>query len=90
MTPRVTKFTRGFNGPVPTLVFSFVGFDTKEVAVNGQSTIDMTLSEGNALNEVVVVGYGTQKKGDLTGAVGGIRGDAVGISSKAITTMAAP
>lgn len=55
-----------------TLVFSFVGFDTKEVAVNGQATIDMTLSEGSALNEVVVVGYGTQKKSQTTGAISSI------------------
>jgi TonB-linked SusC/RagA family outer membrane protein len=55
-----------------TLVFSFVGFDTKEVAINGQSTIDITLSEGSALNEVVVVGYGTQKKSQTTGAISSI------------------
>lgn len=63
-----------------TLVFSFVGFDTKEVAINGQTTIDMTLSEGNALNEVVVVGYGTQKKSQLTGAISSI-------SAKQLTEM---
>ncbi len=55
-----------------TLVFSFVGFDTKEVAVNGQTKIDMTLSEGSALSEVVVVGYGTQKKSQTTGAISSI------------------
>lgn len=63
-----------------TLVFSFVGFDTKEVAINGQTTIDMTLLEGNALNEVVVVGYGTQKKSQLTGAISSI-------SAKQLTEM---
>ena len=63
-----------------TLVFSFVGFDTKEVAINGQSVIDITLSEGNALNEVVVVGYGTQKKSQLTGAISSI-------SAKQLTEM---
>lgn len=63
-----------------TLVFSFVGFDTKEVAINGQSVIDIALSEGNALNEVVVVGYGTQKKSQLTGAISSI-------SSKQLTEM---
>lgn len=63
-----------------TLVFSFVGFDSKEVAINGQSVIDIALSEGNALNEVVVVGYGTQKKSQLTGAISSI-------SAKQLTEM---
>jgi TonB-linked SusC/RagA family outer membrane protein len=52
-----------------TLVFSFIGHDSKDVAVNGQTTIDVILSEGSALNEVVVVGYGTQKKSQTTGAI---------------------
>lgn len=52
------------------LVFSYIGFSTKEVAISGQSTINVTLDESAAgLDEVVVVGYGTQKKSDLTGAV---------------------
>ena len=51
------------------LVFSFVGFDNQTVAINGQTTINVTLKEGNSLNEVVVIGYGVQKKKDLTGAV---------------------
>ncbi len=51
------------------LVFSFIGYDSKDVAVNGQTTIDVILSEGSALNEVVVVGYGTQKKSQTTGAI---------------------
>jgi TonB-linked SusC/RagA family outer membrane protein len=52
------------------LVFSFIGFETKEVAINNQTIISIQLIEGNsALNEVVVVGYGTQKKANLTGAV---------------------
>ena len=53
-----------------TLVFSFIGFQTKELAVNGQATIDVLLKESaSQLDEVVVVGYGTQKKATLTGAV---------------------
>ncbi|TKK66024.1 TonB-dependent receptor [Ilyomonas limi] len=53
-----------------TLVFSLVGFAIKEVAVNGQSRFDVTLVENaSKLNEVVVVGYGTVKKSDLTGSV---------------------
>ncbi|WP_225444049.1 TonB-dependent receptor [Echinicola arenosa] len=53
------------------LVYSFVGFLSKTVTVNNQSVIDVVLEEDvSDLEEVVVVGYGTQKKGNLTGAVG--------------------
>lgn len=56
-----------------TLVFSFVGYTTQEVTVNNRQTIDVRLVEApKALNEVVVVGYGTQKRVDLTGAVGSV------------------
>lgn len=54
-----------------TLVASFIGFKRLEVAVNGRTTLDIALeSEMKALDEVVVVGYGTQEKVNLTGAVG--------------------
>ncbi|MBG47620.1 MAG: SusC/RagA family protein [Pseudozobellia sp.] len=53
-----------------TLSVSYIGFTSKEVAVNGQETIGVTLEEDTqALEEVVVVGYGTQKKADLTGSI---------------------
>ena len=53
-----------------TLVFSYVGYETKEVKVGGKHVIDVTLVEDETLlNEVVVVGYGTMRKSDLTGAV---------------------
>jgi len=53
-----------------TLVFSYVGYETKEVKVGGKQQIDVLLSEDETLlNEVVVVGYGTMRKSDLTGAV---------------------
>lgn len=58
-----------------TLEFSFIGFTTQSVAVAGKKTINVVLAEeANALNEVVVVGYGTVKKSDLTGAVSTISG----------------
>jgi TonB-linked SusC/RagA family outer membrane protein len=57
----------------PLLVFSFVGYVSQEVAVGSQSKINVSLlPENKALNEVVVVGYGTVKKRDLTGAVSSI------------------
>ncbi|WP_276496760.1 TonB-dependent receptor [Pontibacter litorisediminis] len=53
-----------------TLVFSYIGFQTQEVEINGRSSISVTLSEDTkSLEEVVIVGYGTQKKANLTGAV---------------------
>lgn len=53
-----------------TLVFSFVGYESQEVFVGNKNKIDIVLSTDNkALEEVVVVGYGTQKKSSLTGAV---------------------
>jgi TonB-linked SusC/RagA family outer membrane protein len=51
------------------LVFSFVGYQTKEVAVNGQTNLQVTLEDSEILDEVVVVGYGTMRKKDLTGSV---------------------
>ncbi len=59
-----------------TLVFSFVGMKTIEVAVAGQDTFSVVLQEESlGLDEVVVVGYGTQKKVNLTGAIGTASGD---------------
>ncbi len=55
-----------------TIVFSYTGFTNKEEVVNGRTVIDIVLDEGIDLDEVVVVGYGTQRKVDLTGAVGSI------------------
>lgn len=53
-----------------TLVFSFIGFETQQIAVANQTVVNVTLMEDMAsLEEVVVVGYGTQKKANLTGAV---------------------
>ncbi|WP_299754663.1 TonB-dependent receptor [uncultured Pontibacter sp.] len=53
-----------------TLVLSYIGFQTKEVAVGNQATFNISLqTDAKALEEVVVIGYGTQKKSDVTGAV---------------------
>ena len=52
------------------LVFSYIGFIRQQITVGSQRTINVTLaSENNTLNDVVIVGYGTQKKATLTGAV---------------------
>jgi TonB-linked SusC/RagA family outer membrane protein len=60
------------------LVFSFLGYTTQEITVGGRTTIDVTLVEDTkALDEVVVVGYGVQKKANLTGAVSSVKMDEV-------------
>ncbi|MBL4674984.1 MAG: carboxypeptidase-like regulatory domain-containing protein [Mucilaginibacter sp.] len=56
-----------------TLVFSFLGYTTQEIAISNRNVINVTMAEeSKALNEVVVVGYGTQKRVDLTGSVGSV------------------
>lgn len=56
-----------------TLVFSFVGYSAREEAINGRTAMDIALTAGNAaLNEVVVVGYGTQSKKSITGSVSSV------------------
>ena len=53
-----------------TLEFRYVGYSTKSIAVKGQTKIDVTLTEDSAvLDDLVVIGYGTQKKSDVTGAL---------------------
>lgn len=57
-----------------TLIFSFIGYETQRIPVNGRTTIDVTLAaNASELDEVVVVGYGTQLKRDLTGSVSALR-----------------
>jgi TonB-linked SusC/RagA family outer membrane protein len=56
--------------PTATLVFSFVGFNNQEIPVNNQTEINVTLTSNNKqLSEVVVVGYGSQRKRDITSAI---------------------
>ncbi len=56
-----------------TLVFTTVGFNTEERAIGNQNTLNITLTESiSDLDEVIVVGYGTQKKSDITGTVASI------------------
>lgn len=77
-----TDFDGNYSLKVPTnggvLVFSYVGFSTIEKQVSGQDVIDVTLEESaSELEEVVVVGYGTQTKESLTGAVSQITSEAI-------------
>jgi len=52
------------------LVFSYIGFETQQVVLNDQKSIQIVLSPNTStLDEIVVIGYGTQKKKEITGAV---------------------
>jgi TonB-linked SusC/RagA family outer membrane protein len=94
----VTDISGNFTATVSenaTLVVSYIGFQTQEVAVEGRAQINIVLKEqpGN-LNEVVVTGYGTQHKKDLTGAVSvisaqDINGIAVGDAAQILQGKAA-
>ncbi|NIJ54532.1 SusC/RagA family TonB-linked outer membrane protein [Dyadobacter arcticus] len=73
-TGTVTDVNGGYTLSIPdegaVLVFSYVGYLSQEVSAGTRSTIDLQLiADAKSLNEVVVVGYGTQKKVNLTGAV---------------------
>lgn len=69
-----------------TLVVSYIGFASQEIKVGNQTKLSISLKEDSeALDELVVVGYGTQKKASLTGAVGAIKGDVVKNTNKSNT-----
>jgi len=70
------KFTIDAPGSSSALVFSYIGYITKKASVGKQTTIKVALEQDSKkLDEVVVVGYGTQKKVNLSGAVGNVRMD---------------
>ena len=59
------------------LVFRFLGYDSQEIVVGGRATIDVSLkANASSLEQVVVVGYGTQKKTDVTGSVKSVSSEA--------------
>lgn len=67
------KFTISVTNPNATLIFSYVGMETKSYPLKGETNVKITMKENSdLLDEVVVVGYGTQRKSDITGAVGSI------------------
>ncbi len=67
------SFTLSVSNANATLVISSVGFVTQEIPLSGRTTLNVELKEASAeLNQVVVVGYGTQRKKDLTGSVGSV------------------
>ena len=64
------------------LIFSFIGYTPQEITVNDQTTINVTLSEDiQSLGEIVVIGYGTQEKSEVTGAISQVSGTEIMKSS---------
>jgi TonB-linked SusC/RagA family outer membrane protein len=80
-TGTVTDIDGKYQITVPsngTLVFSYVGMLPQEIAINGKTNLDVKLvTSVQTMNEVVVVGYGTQKKLEVTGSVSQIKGDEI-------------
>jgi len=72
------KFALTTDNPNATLVFSFIGFDTQEIPLAGKNVIDVALTpQVLSIDEVVVVGYGTQKRANVVGAVASISGSSL-------------
>jgi TonB-dependent starch-binding outer membrane protein SusC len=70
------NYTISVSGDDATLVFSFIGYTTQAVPVGAQTTISVTLTpDVTSLDEIVVTAYATQKKKDLTGAVGVVKSE---------------
>ncbi|GLB49595.1 SusC/RagA family TonB-linked outer membrane protein [Neptunitalea sp. Y10] len=73
--------------PDAIIVFSYIGFKTQEIPVNNRTIINVTMEDDiAALDEVIVVGYGTQKKEDLTSAIAVVKSDQ--IAKRQTTTVA--
>ncbi|MBT1712107.1 TonB-dependent receptor [Fulvivirgaceae bacterium PWU5] len=72
------NFSMNVSGTDAVLVFSFIGYATQEVAVNGRTRVDVALAASvQSLDEVVVVGYGTQKKSDITGSLASVSSESL-------------
>ncbi|HJW31685.1 MAG TPA: TonB-dependent receptor plug domain-containing protein, partial [Saprospiraceae bacterium] len=69
-------FTITLVSPDPSLIFRYTGYGTVEVKLDGRDQLEIKMSEQATLfDQVVVVGYGIQKKSDLTGAVSSVKGE---------------
>jgi TonB-dependent starch-binding outer membrane protein SusC len=89
ITDATGKYSLSNVGENATLIFSFIGMATQEIPLNGRTKIDVVLKqEAIGLDEVVVIGYGTIKKIDLTGSVTSVRGTSI-VSSAAANPIVA-
>jgi TonB-linked SusC/RagA family outer membrane protein len=75
-TDKDGNYTIRVSRPNATLVFTSIGYVAKEVPLDGRSSLDVKLeAESRGLNEVVVVGYGTQKRGEVTSAIATVKSE---------------
>ena len=88
----ITNLDGNFSLKVPanaTVVISYIGMKTQEIAIKGKSKIDVTLSDdAKALDEVVVIGYGTAKRKDITGSVASVNSETLAAIPVASATEA--
>jgi TonB-dependent starch-binding outer membrane protein SusC len=78
ITDVLGKYSLVVSSPNDTLVISYIGYKTVEMAIGGRATIDIILeSDLTELDEVVVIGYGTQKKKVVTGAISTVNSDQI-------------
>lgn len=76
------KFTIELPSESGVLIFTFIGYTTQKIAVKGGENVDVKMQmESIGLDEVIVVGYGTQKKRDLTGAITSVKSADILVSS---------
>jgi len=85
-TDKNGKYSISVTSTDAVLVFSSVGYNSKEIIVNDRTTISVSLTlKPNSLNDVVVVGYGTQKKGTITGAISSVKSEDITVAPVAST-----
>ncbi len=76
------KYSVSVTGSTPVLVFSYIGYLTQSIPVSGQQVINVTMREDfEELDEIVVIGYGTAKKKDLTGAISSVKTESLEVES---------
>ena len=78
----ITDFEGSYSITVPesvsTLRFTFVGMQTEEIAIGSQTSIDLAMvASTEALDEVIVVGYGTKRRGAITGSIGTVKAEKI-------------
>ena len=88
----ITDLDGNFSLKVPanaTVIISYIGMKTQEIAIKGKSKLDVTLSDdAKALDEVVVIGYGTAKRKDITGSVASVNSETLAAIPVASATEA--
>ncbi|MGX7835734.1 carboxypeptidase-like regulatory domain-containing protein, partial [Campylobacter fetus subsp. venerealis] len=80
-TGTITDIDGGYSITIPDnaeLIFSYIGYEPERVRVGSQTVVNVTLRpDATALDEVIVIGYGTTKRSDLTGSVGSVGAEAL-------------